>query len=419
MPAPVAETAGANAPSEILPQVAQNGTESLNWKQFTPNTTSKIYREIVAGPDKNMWFTDDNAGKLVRMGMTGAVKEFLLTFIKNGAHGFAPDSLIVGSNGKFYVTSYSTVDPVTGGGLVGVATTTGGFGVIPTPSLDVPGNNNGVGLGPDGNVYFAERAHLGKITTAGVITEFAYPSGETMNTNSNPVAGPDGNIWFTEYFKHKIAHFNPMTHLITEIDVTNTCSELQGMTPGAGADKNMYFMCASNLLGKVTTGGTVSTFANTHGSAFTPEDIITRPDGHIWFPTANQNELGDFNPSTHVFTYHAAPLKTGLIIDIANGPDGNIWGTEGSIHVDVYILATLRPTPTKLTFAAVGQMQMITVSYGGNGKLSAVSANPVVATVAPGMAANTFVVTSKGAGKTTVTIKDDIGNSFVVSITVT
>jgi streptogramin lyase len=73
------------------PQVIQRGRQPLNWVQFVPQTTSTNLYGIVVGPDGNMWFTDSTAsGGLVRMSMTGSVKELSL-----GGSAFAPYTLSV------------------------------------------------------------------------------------------------------------------------------------------------------------------------------------------------------------------------------------------------------------------------------------------------------------------------------------
>jgi hypothetical protein len=100
------------------------------------------------------------------------------------------------------------------------------------------------------------------------------------------------------------------------------------------------------------------------------------------------------------------------------GPDGNIWGTEGSFHVDVFILVKLKVKPASLSFGGVGQVQGMTATYSGAGALTATSANTAVATVAPGATKNTFNVTSQGSGTTTITVMDAMGNLFNIKVTV-
>ena len=106
---------------------------------LTPNSGPN---RIAAGPDGNLWFTQ-NIGGIGRITPTGDITEF----------------------------------------------------AIPSPNS----GPLGIEAGCDGNLWFAESANpgrIGRITTAGAITEFAIPS-----PNSAPVgiaAGPDANLWFTQ-----------------------------------------------------------------------------------------------------------------------------------------------------------------------------------------------------------------------------
>ncbi|MEP6812993.1 MAG: hypothetical protein ABI990_08395 [Actinomycetota bacterium] len=88
--------------------------------------------------------------------------------------------------------------------LLGVllATCVGVAGATPLGQITefaAPGSNIAqVRAGPDGNLWFTDRAgKIGQITTGGTITEFS--SG--LNPGSQPfsnVVGPDGNVWFTD-----------------------------------------------------------------------------------------------------------------------------------------------------------------------------------------------------------------------------
>jgi streptogramin lyase len=95
---------------------------------------------ITAGPDGNLWFTEDIGGNIGRISTSGTITEFPLPF------GSSPD---------------------------------------------------GITAGPDGNLWFTdEDGNIGRITPGGTITEFPVPT-----TNSFPswiTKGSDGNLWFTE-----------------------------------------------------------------------------------------------------------------------------------------------------------------------------------------------------------------------------
>ena len=107
---------------------------------------------IIAGPDGNMWFGEDNANKMGRITMSGVITEFPIP------------------------TPPELPNTCEGGSAVG-----------------------GVTAGPDGNVWFSERStpQIGRITPSGIITEFGpYLTGGYIFLRI--VTGPDGNLWFVE-----------------------------------------------------------------------------------------------------------------------------------------------------------------------------------------------------------------------------
>jgi virginiamycin B lyase len=102
-----------------------------------------LTRNRVAGPDANIWFTEDFGNKIGQITATGVITEF-----------------------------------------------------------SVPTNNSApysITVGPDGNLWFTEgdaaANKIGKITTAGVITEYPIPSpGGPIDIKT----GADVSLWFTE-----------------------------------------------------------------------------------------------------------------------------------------------------------------------------------------------------------------------------
>jgi len=174
----------------------------------------------------------------------------------------------------------------------------------------------------------------------------------------------------------------------------------------------------ATTIAKITTSGATTVINNPYGEAGPPQDMVTGPNGHIWFNT-NGNVIAEYNEGNGVITGHTSPFSTnGLMIDLTSGPDGNIWSATNGGNLEVYALVTLSVSPKRLNFTGTGQQQTLTATYHGPSTLTAVSASPSVATVAPGQAANTFVVTSVGAGTTKITVEDAIGNLFNVPVTV-
>src|SRR5262249_4217680 len=83
-----------------------------------------------------------------------------------------------------------------------------------------------VRAGPDGNLWFTDRAGaIGRITTAGVVTRFTAG----LNTGAQPFSialGPDGNMWFTDGgTTAAIGMIDPSTQAISEFST--------GLNPGS------------------------------------------------------------------------------------------------------------------------------------------------------------------------------------------
>jgi len=159
---------------------------------------------------------------------------------------------------------------------------------IPTPASQP----RAIARGADGNIWFGEFAggKLGRITPAGHITEFTLPT-----PNSGPralAAGPDGNIWVSEFRASRIARVTPQG-VITEFVLPRPNSGPGDIT--AGADGAMWFVELSGTMdGVQVDGGRVGRIAM---------------DGTV--------------------TEYLLPTRTPSPINIAVGPDRNIWYTQG------------------------------------------------------------------------------------------
>ena len=123
------------------------------------------------------------------------------------------------------------------------------------------------------------------------------PSSRFPTPDSGPralAAGPDGNIWFSEFNASKIGRITPQG-VITEFPLPRPNSGPGDIT--AGADGNMWF---------VELAGTMDG---------------RKPDG---------NRVGRITMSG-VVTEFPIPSQTGSPINIAVGPDRNVWFTKGGI----------------------------------------------------------------------------------------
>src|SRR5579864_8790961 len=93
-----------SGPGAVKPMVVQTGTTPVQWTQFNWGDTlqnPQQYGAVVTGPDKNVWYTDYNGHALIKITMSGSTHAYPLVY--NGTTQFAPSSLTVGSDGKFYM----------------------------------------------------------------------------------------------------------------------------------------------------------------------------------------------------------------------------------------------------------------------------------------------------------------------------
>jgi streptogramin lyase len=201
-----------------------------------------------------------------------------------------------------------------------------GAAVGDVTEFPVAGSNlllQGITLGPDGALWFAERnAHrIGRITTAGSVTEFPVSPGSAPFWIAT---GPDGNLWFTERDGNRIGVMSPAGALLHEFPVL-TPSSLAGIA--AGPDGAMWFAeQGASKIGRITMDGQVSEFALAAGRG--PFGITTGPDGALWFTEQSANRVGRITTDGEISAEYLIGLGQLVPSGIAAGPDGNVWFTE-------------------------------------------------------------------------------------------
>jgi streptogramin lyase len=384
------------------PHVLQSGKTPVNWTQFKwGGASSPSNQGIVAGPDGNMWYTDYSDSDLIKMTMGGSTHVYPL---QSGGSQVFPTGIGVGSDGKFYIGLYSL-------SKIGVATTSGAFSTIAIPSGDRIYNGNPA-LGSDGNIWFAELSHIARITPSGTVTEYPYPNGETNNTSGAVAAGSNGDVWVSDSASDVVDDVDPDTGDIVAYRVP--CGP-DGIA--AASDGNLWLACSSTIV-RLTSGGNTTSYFAPYISQY-PTAFTVGPDGNPWFALNAGNAIGEFNIGPGTMNLYYPPTINTNDYGLASGPDGNVWAIDSAGKIDIYIIKTISVAPKNLTFTTLGSMQNVTVTEKSASAWTAASSNTSVATVAQGTPANTFVVTSVGDGKCTITVSDAIGNSAAVSVTVT
>ena len=142
---------------------------------------------ITAGPDGNLWFTEQGGDRIGRITTAGVVTLFSVGITP----GASPFDITAGPDGNLWFTEQV-------GDRIGRITTAGVVTEF-SAGITAGAQPRGITTGPDGNLWFTEQGgdRIGRITTAGVVTEFS--AGITAGANPYGItAGPDGNLWFTE-----------------------------------------------------------------------------------------------------------------------------------------------------------------------------------------------------------------------------
>jgi streptogramin lyase len=180
--------------------------------------------------------------------------------------------------------------------------------------------------GSDGNLWITEQ-DVNKIGTmnisTGAMTEYLVP---TDGSNPDQIApGPDGGLWFTENHADKIGRIDPATHLFKEFPLST------GAGPSAivaGPDGNVWFTeQSSSMIGRITPATSeIKEFPiPTAGSM--PDGMAAGPNGNVWFAEYGAGKIGQI---THdgVISEFAATTPASTPASIAAAPDGSLWFTE-------------------------------------------------------------------------------------------
>jgi virginiamycin B lyase len=422
--------------TELLhPDVVQNGQKQLHWRSFATGMPSdSTLRGIVAGPDgKYIWYTNATYWTIGRMGMDGSTAVYRL---HTPAGDFSPGNVTVGADRKLYLGGCI----MSGCNVVGVLTGRGRFVVYRTPSGDGPGQSGGLAKGPDGNVWFTERSHIGKITPSGQITEYGLSNGDTPA--GHVTAGGDGQVWFDEAAPSSsgvdtVGRIDTTTGKITELKARCPfpgCTGSLGIAKSGNGDVYLLVYWAGYggslyFLGRFAHAGNRGWIDVSKTQGWGP--ITEGPDGAIWwgascrqaYPSGPPCSLARYDPATdRLSTAHGR--NQGVVAVPAAGPDGNVWGIGAPFYgttpnsIVVFVRNVLDVHPAFLGFAKSGISATLTATYTGPSPLSAASSNPSVASVTPTSPPGTFIVTANATGSATITVQDSMKNSFNVSVTV-
>jgi virginiamycin B lyase len=354
-------------------------------------------QQIVAGPEGDLWFTEQSTGsevgKIGRMTPEGAVIQQIevpdtdsekLPASKELPGYSEPLAIARGPGGSIWFTDNGENSEEER--FVWRITLSKG-----TPELKAfPIKTKHASLasiveGPDGNMWFTEEytpegGKIGQMTPEGkVMAEFKIPATEALpSSTTEPVEsfpgglaqGP-GGLWFTDDGSNS-ENQNFIGRITTSGKINEfpiPIAESQPVAIAAGSNGDMWFTEGKKMIGQITPTGEIKEFP-VSGTSYSAEAIAPGPDGNMWFTDATTNAIGRITPTGEVKEFPIPTVESNPGA-IAAGLEGNMWFTEieYGLEVKARIGRLTTPfTPTNVSPPAISgtptQGQALSASQG-------------------------------------------------------
>ena len=301
---------------------------------------------IAAGPEGDMWFSEETPMAIGRIAPDGQITEF------KGLKS-VPDGIALGAEGDMW---FAEPGPHMAIGRITPA------GEITEFSEGLNEHPFAIARGAEGDMWFTTPHSVGRITPAGQITEFTKDLSGTPNSIA---AGADGNLWFTvESVGHPAIDSVTPNGEITEFPIAHTW--LQPVAITQAADGAVAFVASGDngggvyesVVGVVKPSGAMYLTQAEQLEAI-PAGIATGPEGELWFtgesepgkPSAIGRVDGNLKPEEFAGE-HAHDFTTGLAAElepeaIAPGPEGSMWFTNKGKPTAIRWIGTGAPSAVR------------------------------------------------------------------------
>ncbi len=336
-------------------------------QEYTPPTAGSFPWGIVAGPDGNMWFTEEFGGSVAALNPGSS------SFTQYPVGVGNETGITSGPDGSLWFL----LPVLNGNNLAAVATAIPGVGFAHLYQNFSPSRSpSSITAGPDGNLWVTETAEsptfgaIGRLATTGNVTEFpALSTINQLNPNSM-TTGPDGNLWFLN--QGEVVAISTSGTMVKDLALPNGLKTVAVPQGSGGVGYQV-----GDVVGVVETGASGGTLQVTaidgntavtqfnitsygggysigaatttggHGSGLqvnitavavnaSPNAITLGPDGNIWFtsgqnsglptPPSGVNNIFQVTPAGQFTAFPGAP--GGSPNFITAGPDGDIWFTD-------------------------------------------------------------------------------------------
>lgn len=185
----------------------------------------------------------------------------------------------------------------------------------------------GLAPGSEGSIWYLASNEVGYLTAGGQFVAVAQLQPEG-GTGEAITAGPDGNIWVAERHDSSsdaILRITPAGQVDRFLLPQRESDPFDIIT---GPDGALWFTeYFGNRIGRITTLGQISEFP----APIRPTGITSGPDGNLWF--VHGDGFGRITTPGEVTNYEirfkSRLMGTRLGASIATGPDGRLWVPNG------------------------------------------------------------------------------------------
>lgn len=210
--------------------------------------------------------------------------------------------------------------------------------ILVTPTSGGLDQAQGLGFGPDGNLYVASYDTDSILRYDGSTGEFlnAFVT-STLSGLDGPVEfvwGPDGNLYVASFLTDSVLRFNGTDGTFIDAFVTSTLGGLDGPEGlSFGPDGNLY-VTSSETDAVIRYDGSTGAFLNffvtpSLGGLDGPVSMSWGPDGNLYVSSFNTDSILRYKGSDGSFIDTFVPATSGGL----NGPVGQAWGPDGNLYV--------------------------------------------------------------------------------------
>lgn len=282
---------------------------------------------ITAGGDGRVWYLADAGGPaLMRVDSSGGMQRVGIPA------GPMPTAITKGPDGNIWY-----VRP----GAIGVVGPNGPVGEIPLSGV----TPTGIVTGPDGALWFPAGSMLGRATTGGAVSYLAL-NGAGVGQTHGITLGLDSALWIAA---------GPLVARVTVAGGVSALGSASGHPADGGiaaaSDGALWYTSTSGALGRLAPSGGVSTIALPAAAT----DVVRGPgQSTLWaavggfvarvssdqFSSARPGGIScrGQNPAACLSHFPAVALgqaglfnTRGTAANVAIGPDGNVWYSEGAL----------------------------------------------------------------------------------------